>query len=57
VLNLLVVLQRELGVAYAFISHDLGVVRHVAEDGMVLCLGRAIEQGACDAVFDKPQHP
>jgi dipeptide transport system ATP-binding protein len=57
VLNLLVDLQQDFGVAYVFISHDLGVVRHVADDVMVMYLGRAVEQGARDAIFGDPQHP
>ncbi|WP_374561979.1 ABC transporter ATP-binding protein [Ideonella sp.] len=57
VLNLLDDLQQALGVAYIFISHDLGVVRHVADDVMVMYLGRCVEQGPRDAVFDNPQHP
>lgn len=57
VLNLLVDLQQEFGVAYVFISHDLGVVRHVADEVMVMYLGRAVEQGPRDAVFGDPQHP
>ncbi|HEX5684106.1 MAG TPA: dipeptide ABC transporter ATP-binding protein [Ideonella sp.] len=57
VLNLLDDLQQALGVAYVFISHDLGVVRHVADDVMVMYLGRCVEQGPRDAVFDDPQHP
>jgi len=57
VLNLLVELQQSLGVAYVFISHDLGVVRHMADDVMVMYLGRAVEQGAREAIFTDPQHP
>jgi len=57
VLNLLVQLQQELGVAYVFISHDLGVVRHVADEVAVMYLGRVVEQGPRDAVFKAPQHP
>jgi dipeptide transport system ATP-binding protein len=57
VLNLLVDLQQAMDVAYVFISHDLGVVRHVADDVMVMYLGRAVEQGAREAVFQDPQHP
>jgi dipeptide transport system ATP-binding protein len=57
VLNLLVDLQQAMGVAYVFISHDLGVVRHVADDVMVMYLGRAVEQGPREAIFNDPQHP
>lgn len=57
VLNLLEDLQQRLGVAYVFISHDLGVVRHVADEVMVMYLGRCMESGPRDAVFDAPRHP
>jgi dipeptide transport system ATP-binding protein len=57
VLNLLVDLQKELGLAYVFISHDLSVVRHVADDVLVMYLGRAVEHGTRDQVFGMPQHP
>jgi dipeptide transport system ATP-binding protein len=57
VLNLLADLQAELAVAYVFISHDLSVVRHVADDVMVMYLGRVVEHGVRDAIFDSPQHP
>ncbi len=57
VLNLLAELQREFGVAYVFISHDLSVVRHVADEVLVMYLGRVVEQGPRDAVFATPQHP
>ena len=57
VLNLLVDLQRALGVAYVFISHDLGVVRHVADEVMVMYLGRVVEQGPRETIFGNPQHP
>ena len=57
VLNLLVDLQQAMGVAYVFISHDLGVVRHVADEVMVMYLGRVVEQGPREAIFGNPQHP
>ena len=57
VLNLLVDLQQALGVAYVFISHDLGVVRYMADEVMVMYLGKVVEHGSRDAVFDNPQHP
>jgi len=57
VLNLLVDLQLEFGLAYVFISHDLSVVRHVADDVLVMYLGRAVEHGTRAAVFAQPQHP
>jgi dipeptide transport system ATP-binding protein len=57
VLNLLADLQAEFAVAYVFISHDLGVVRHVADDVMVMYLGRVAEHGAREAIFESPQHP
>jgi len=57
VLNLLLDLQQEFGLAYVFISHDLSVVRHVADEVLVMYLGRAVEHGGCQAVFGAPQHP
>ena len=57
VLNLLMDLQEEFDLAYLFISHDLSVVRHIANDVMVMYLGRSVEQGARDAIFAQPAHP
>ena len=57
VLNLLADLQRELGLAYLFISHDLGVVRHIAHDVLVMYLGLAMEQGSKERIFANPLHP
>ncbi|RDD60855.1 peptide ABC transporter ATP-binding protein [Ferruginivarius sediminum] len=57
VLNLLMDLQDEFDLAYLFISHDLSVVRHIAEDIMVMYLGRAVEHGPREAIFDAPRHP
>ena len=57
ILNLLVDLQERLDLAYMFISHDLSVVRHVADDVIVMYLGRAVEKGAKEDVFAAPRHP
>jgi dipeptide transport system ATP-binding protein len=57
VLNLLVDLQREMGLAYLFISHDLGVVRHIAHDVMIMYLGIAVEHGPKQRIFARPLHP
>jgi dipeptide transport system ATP-binding protein len=57
VLNLLAELQGEFGVAYVFISHDLSVVRHVADEVMVMYLGRVVEYGPAADVFAQPRHP
>jgi peptide/nickel transport system ATP-binding protein len=57
ILNLLTDLQRRNDVAYLFISHDLGVVRYLADRIVVLYLGRVMELGPADRVFAGPQHP
>jgi hypothetical protein len=57
VLNLLMDLQEEFKLAYLFISHDLGVVRHIADDVMVMYLGRPVEQGPGETIFAQPRHP
>ncbi|SEQ49275.1 peptide/nickel transport system ATP-binding protein [Devosia sp. YR412] len=57
VINLLMKLQKEMGLTYVFISHDLSVVRHISDEVMVMYLGRVIEQGATEDVFDCPSHP
>jgi len=57
VLNLLMDLQAELNLAYMFISHDLSVVRHIADDVMVMYLGRPVEQGSKEIVFTRARHP
>ena len=57
ILNLLTELQDRLQLAYLFISHDLSVVRHVADDLIVMYLGRAVEIGPKEAVFANPHHP
>jgi oligopeptide transport system ATP-binding protein len=57
VVNLLQDLQAKFGVAYVFISHDLAVVRHIAHRVAVMYLGRLVELGSTDALFDAPHHP
>jgi peptide/nickel transport system ATP-binding protein len=57
VLNLLRDLQDEFGLAYLFISHDLAVVRHMADDVLVLHRGRNVEYGPADDIYKNPQHP
>jgi dipeptide transport system ATP-binding protein len=57
VLNLLADLQEKHNLAYLFISHDLSVVRHIADEVMVMYLGRVVEQGTRDQLFNNPQHP
>ena len=57
VLNLLLELQEQFRLAYLFISHDLSVVRHVADEVIVMYLGRPIEHGSREAVFEQPLHP
>jgi len=57
VLNLLADLQQDLGLAYLFISHDLGVVGHIAHDVLVMYLGLAMEQGPKRKIFSRPLHP
>ncbi len=57
VLNLLADIQERHHLAYLFISHDLSVVRHIADEVMVMYLGRVVEQGPRDVIFANPQHP
>jgi len=57
ILNLLVDLQTKENVSYVFISHDLGVVRYISDRIAVLYLGRIMELGAAETVFNGPHHP
>jgi peptide/nickel transport system ATP-binding protein len=57
ILNLLAELQRELGLTYVFISHNLAVVEHISDRVAVMYLGRMVEQAPTDDLFSSPQHP
>ncbi|MBT0721953.1 peptide ABC transporter ATP-binding protein [Rosenbergiella collisarenosi] len=57
VLNLMMELQQELGLSYIFISHDLSVVEHIADEVMVMYLGRCVEKGPKKSIFKQPLHP
>ncbi|MBB5084712.1 peptide/nickel transport system ATP-binding protein/oligopeptide transport system ATP-binding protein [Nonomuraea endophytica] len=57
VVNLLQDLQEQLGLAYLFVAHDLSVVRHIAHRVAVMYLGRVVEIGDRDELFDRPAHP
>jgi len=57
ILNLLQSLQEDMGVSYIFISHDLRVVEHLADDVIVMYDGKILEKGSIKQIFDQPQHP
>lgn len=57
IINLLLDLQREMGIAYLFISHDMAVVERISHRVAVMYLGQIVEMGPRRAVFENPQHP
>jgi len=57
IINLLRSLQRDLGLTFVFITHDLAVVRHFCRDVAVMYLGKIVEIGGADDIFTHPQHP
>jgi dipeptide transport system ATP-binding protein len=57
VLNLLMDLQQEMGIAYLFVSHNLQVVRHIADAVLVMYLGKTVEEGPKATIFARPAHP
>ncbi|MBD8687289.1 MULTISPECIES: ABC transporter ATP-binding protein [unclassified Rhizobium] len=57
IINLFVDLQSELGLTYLFISHDLGVVRHLSDRVAIMYLGRIVEQGTKTDIFERANHP
>jgi oligopeptide/dipeptide ABC transporter ATP-binding protein len=57
ILNLLIDLQKEYGLTYIFIAHNLSVIRHIADRVAVMYLGKIVEQGITDEIFSTPLHP
>lgn len=57
ILNLLTDIQVERGLSFLFISHDLGVVRHIADEVAIMQAGKIVEHGPADQIFTNPQHP
>ena len=57
IINLLKQLQEELNISYIFISHDLGVVKHIADRILVMYLGHVVEEGTSEDIFNHPSHP
>jgi oligopeptide/dipeptide ABC transporter ATP-binding protein len=57
IVNLLEDLQERLGLAYLFIAHDLAMVRHISDHVAIMYLGKIVETGAVDSIFEAPRHP
>lgn len=57
ILNLLMDLRDQMGLTYLLITHDLGVVRHMADRVAVMYMGQVVEEGVTDDIFERPQHP
>jgi oligopeptide transport system ATP-binding protein len=57
ILNLLADLQEQLGLTYLFVAHDLSVIRHISDEVAVMYLGRIVERGPVEAIFNTPVHP
>ena len=57
ILNLMGELQAEHGLGYVIISHNLPVVRHICDELAIMYLGRLVERGACESIFERPAHP
>ena len=57
ILNLLLDLQEKMGLSYLFIAHDLAVVKHVSDRIAIMYLGRIVELGGADEVYERPKHP
>jgi len=57
IINLLLDLQEQLGLAYMFVTHDLSVVKYISDDIMVMYLGQMVEKAPADELFQKPLHP
>ena len=57
IINLFMRLRETLGLTYLFISHDLGVVRHISDRVLIMYLGRVVETASADTLFARPNHP
>jgi len=57
ILNLFMKLREELSLSYLFVSHSIGVVKHISSRVMVMYLGRLVEEGRTEEIFEKPNHP